>query len=98
MEGDWTQKEIDSCRVCKFRLLVPVLSLGEQFVSNFVDSNVIDEEKIPLELVLCDKKSGGCGLLQLKHTTNPDVMYKQYWYISGINKNMTDALKDITEK
>lgn len=98
MGSDWIQKETDSCRVCGSKLLIPILSLGDQYVSNFVDNIDKSDVKIPLELVLCDNNSGGCGLLQLKHTTNPDVMYKQYWYMSGINKTMTDALKDIVEK
>ena len=95
--GDWIQKEVDSCRVCGSKQLVPILSLGEQYVSNFVDVADEFDVKIPLKLILCDKNSDGCGLLQLKHTTNPDVMYKQYWYMSGINKTMTEALKDIVK-
>ncbi|MBI2508165.1 class I SAM-dependent methyltransferase [Candidatus Woesearchaeota archaeon] len=98
MGSDWIQKEIDSCRVCGSKLLIPILSLGKQYVSNFVEKIDKSNVKIPLELVLCDNNFGGCGLLQLKHTTNPDIMYKQYWYMSGINKTMTDALKDIVEK
>jgi len=54
--------------------------------------------KAPLELVLCNKKDGGCGLLQLKHTVSAEAMYRNYWYLSGINKSMTDELNGIAEK
>jgi len=74
-----------------------VLSLGDQFVSTFVDQPADNEKvpKAPLELVLCDPGSGGCSLLQLRHTVPADLMFKHYWYRSGINKSMTEALADI---
>ncbi len=91
-------KTINSCRSCGSKNLIPILSLGEQYVINFVDSDENKGIKAPLELVLCDVNSGGCGLLQLKHTTSLDLMYKQYWYKSGINQTMCDALSDIVDK
>lgn len=87
-----------TCRVCNSDKLIPILSLGEHYFSDFVDSVDVKGVKIPLEVVLCDVDSGGCGLLQLKHTTPPELMYRQYWYKSGINQTMRDALADITEK
>ena len=47
-----------------------------------------------LELVLC----GSCGLLQLKHTVAAEEMYEKYWYRSGTNQTMRDALADIANK
>lgn len=85
-----------TCRVCFSKKLAPILSLGGQYVSDFVDET--KGEKIPLELVLCDPQQGGCGLLQLTYTTPPELMYTQYWYRSGMNKTMTDALADIAHK
>ncbi len=89
-------KEISCCRVCQSKGLVDVLSLGNLAVSDFVD-NPINESGIraPLELVLCDAKQGGCGLLQLRHTVSSEAMYRNYWYRSGINQTMTDELADI---
>jgi hypothetical protein len=52
-----------TCRVCGSSKLVPILSLGEQFVINFVDDPKEDYAKVPLELVLCNVKDGSCGLL-----------------------------------
>jgi len=89
-----------SCRACGSKHLIPILSLGEQYVSNFVDNNYDykDEEKVPLELILCDPNSNGCGLLQLKHIASRTLLYKQYWFRSGLNETMKMALKDITQK
>jgi hypothetical protein len=90
---------IDSCRVCGSKKLTPILSLGELYISDFLDPSKREEgASAPLELVLCNMKDGGCGLLQLRHTVSPDVMYRNYWYRSGINKTMTDELSGIAEK
>lgn len=89
---------INTCRVCGNKPLKPVLSFGEQHISNFVKTPEEDGPRVPLELVLCDAANGGCGLLQLHHTTPPEWMYKYYWYKSGINESMVAALRDITNK
>ncbi len=89
--------KIQKCRVCGKEKLIEILSLGEQYVSDFVDSET-NKPKIPLELILCDVNSGGCGLLQLRHTTPSSLMYHNYWYRSGMNQTMTLALADITKK
>jgi 2-polyprenyl-3-methyl-5-hydroxy-6-metoxy-1,4-benzoquinol methylase len=83
--------------VCGSNKLIPILSLGEQFVTNFVDDPKGDYPKGPLQLVLCNIKDGGCGLLQLKDTVERDVMYRKYWYQSGISSTMVKALADITD-
>ncbi|MCJ7470014.1 hypothetical protein MUO74_05900 [Candidatus Bathyarchaeota archaeon] len=63
-------KKRETCRVCGSGKLIPVLSLGEQYVTDFVEESGKDYIKGPLELVLCSIKDGGCGLLQLGHTLN----------------------------
>jgi len=56
--------------------------------------------KVPLELVRCNPEldENACGLVQLKHTFPNDIMYTDYWYASGVNQTMRDALADITAK
>ncbi len=89
----------ESCRICGQRNLIPILSLGELYVSDFVaDKTPDDAEKPPLDLVLCNIKDGGCGLLQLRHTVSHEAMYRNYWYRSGMNKTMTDELNSIASK
>ena len=88
---------ITECRSCSSTDLTPILSLGLQYPSNFIELNSIPDkkEKIPLELIFCEKKY--CGLLQLKHTASRESLYKEYWFRSGLNEKMVDALKDITK-
>lgn len=74
--------------------LVELFSLGDLFVSDFIDDNSPEPVKVPLTMAL-DTKS---GLLQLKHTAPFDRMYEEYWYRSGINKTMTEELKGIARK
>jgi len=82
-----------TCRVCA-GALEPVLSLGELYVSDFLAPGEADGLKAPLELVLCQR----CRLLQLKHTVPADALYRNYWYRSGTNQSMRDALADIADK
>ena len=92
-------RTIDKCRVCGSRNLSSILSLGNLYVSDFLDSPDLSRGiRAPLELVLCNVKDGGCGLLQLRHTVSNEAMYRNYWYRSGINKTMTDELNGIAEK
>lgn len=84
---------IDSCRSCGSANLKDVLLLGEIYVSDFVKSGA-EHGKAPLHLVLCMD----CSLLQLKHTINPELLYREYWYKSGINEMIVSDLKDIACK
>lgn len=88
-------KTISACRVCGSPNLELVFSLGNQYVVNFIDSP--DQEKFlaPLDMMLCSKDQGGCGLLQLKHTFPQPKMYETYWYRSGVNETMKRILADI---
>ena len=79
-----------TCRVCESSF-EPVLSLGDQYVSNFISPGELDGIKTPLELVLCRR----CRLLQLRHTAPAELMYQNYWYRSGTNETMRNALADI---
>lgn len=85
---------IKQCRSCRSNNLVDILSLGDQYLSDFVDNDQ-KPPKYPLDLVLCDD----CKLLQLKETTPPVELYTDhYGYRSGINRTMKDHLRDIANK
>ncbi len=92
-------RENEKCCVCGFSSLAPILSLGELYFSDFIagDSSSARHQKYPLELVLCNKKDGGCGLVQLKHFVDHEFMYRQYWYRSGMNQTMTNELAGIAK-
>jgi SAM-dependent methyltransferase len=86
-------KTRNTCRVCN-GALEPILDLGEHFVSDFPKPGDVPASKAPLDLVLCKR----CRLLQLRHTVDPDEMYRNYWYKSGTNQTMRNALADIANK
>lgn len=86
--------EIKKCRSCGSEELAPIISLGNQYVTNFVDKNNDGQVRCPLDLILCEN----CKLVQLKHNAPPESMWnEQYWYKSGISSTIKEDLKDIVE-
>ena len=86
-------RKIKHCLLCKNIKIKKIFSLGNLFVSNFVNKKQINNGiKSPLTLIYCPK----CTLLQLSHIAPQEIMYKRfYWYRSGVTKTMRKALKDI---
>jgi hypothetical protein len=89
-----TFREIRRCRSCGSTSLTPILKLGNLYISDFVEDKEAPRGKAPLELVLCEN----CSLLQLKHTTNPELLFRQYYYRSSQNPIMVEALRDVAIK
>ena len=83
----------ETCRICDGRALEDVVSLGMQYVSGFT-SNGDHGVQAPLDLMLCTQ----CGLVQLRHSVDPDLLYRQYWYKSGVNQSMRTELQDIVDQ
>lgn len=56
--------------------------------------------KIPCELVRCNPVADetACGLLQMKHSVPPQILYAAYWYRSGTNNTMRNHLRGIAER
>jgi SAM-dependent methyltransferase len=89
-----------SCRLCGGDALTPVISLGEQHIGGAFarpGSPVPVQRRIPLDLVRCDPSinQNACGLVQMRHSVPPRVLYSSYWYRSGINQTMRDHLAGI---
>ena len=78
--------EISKCRISDSNNLVPVLSLGDQYLSGVFPKTA--NETIshgPLDLVWCPDS----GLLQLKQSYSLEEMYgNNYGYRSGLNQSM----------
>jgi len=92
--------KVKKCRVCKNTNLVPVIDLGDQYLSSVFPENLSyrkKAEKYPLDLVLCKKTKDTCGALQLAHFINLDSMYELYPYSSSTNSSMVGILKDIVD-
>ena len=80
-----------TCRSCDEANFEAVLDLGDCYLPTFVVARDEALPKAPLDLVRCDS----CGLLQLRHETDPELLCRDYWYRSGINQTMRDALADV---
>jgi hypothetical protein len=87
----FTERKI--CRVAKSELL-EVLDLGWLPISCFPLPTDALPPASPVKLCLNPESR----LLQLQHTVDPDEMYSQYWYMSGVNQSMKLALKSIVEQ
>lgn len=86
-------QEVFSCRICGNQKLDSILHLGEQALTGVFPRQHEAVPSGPLELVKCNEQSGGCGLVQLRHSYQPDQMYGQnYGYRSGLNRSMVEHL------
>lgn len=79
-----------TCRSCDGPLY-PFFDLGKIVPSDFLLPDAPDRPAIPLSLCVCD----ACQLVQLQHTTDPESLFRQYWYRSGINEIMRAELEQI---
>jgi SAM-dependent methyltransferase len=78
---------IDECIACGSTDLIPVLDLGIQPLANSYKKNADDEEQyFPLAINRCKH----CFHVQLTHRVNPDLMFKDYLYVSGTTKTQLD--------
>jgi len=90
--------EINSCRLCKCKELVPIFDFGLQALSTrFPASNEPDAEVLPLNLVKCQNIK--CNLVQLTHDYDFNDLYRRgYGYRSGVNQTMRNHLKGIVQQ
>lgn len=87
---------IRNCLSCDKKNLVRILSLGNLYLSDFIEEKDLGRiSKYPLDLILCNN----CYLLQIKDVTPAEKLYTEnYGYYSGINQTMRDELADIVKK
>ncbi len=91
-----------TCRICGNSDLIPIIDFGSMYLAGYTpkeDDPAPITEKAPMILVRCSKNSDHptCGLVQLLHTVDSDVMYRRYFYRSGINTTMPINLHEIVE-
>jgi SAM-dependent methyltransferase len=78
-----------ACRSCGCSDLAAVVSLGEMPLANsFVRPEDADrvELRFPLDLVRC----GACHLVQLTYTVPPEVLFRDYLYLSSYSTTMLE--------
>jgi SAM-dependent methyltransferase len=80
-------EEIKTCIACGHDHLIPVLDLKSQPLANsFVKNKFVMQEYYPLAINRCEK----CFHVQLTHMVNPDLLFKDYLYVSGTAKTQLD--------
>lgn len=85
--------KVNKCRI-NGDSLEHLFSLGNLYVSNFLEKEEFSNGHLKEELSLSIGKTS--GLVQLENSVDFDSMYKDYWYNSGTNKSMKDELKNIS--
>lgn len=74
--------------------MIKLFSLGEIYVSDFLKPGELPRGP-KHDLQLCLEK--GTGAVRLETTAPLDTMFGKYWYRSGINATMREALYDIVK-
>ena len=80
-------KQLNECLCCGSKNLTTTLDLGVQPMANsFLASEDEEELTFPLVLNMCRN----CFHLQLSHAVNPDLLFKNYLYVSGTSQTLRD--------
>lgn len=80
-------EEIKNCIACGSEDLVEVLDLNEQPLANSYKKSIDEAEPyFPLAINRCEH----CFHVQLTHRVNPDLMFKDYAYVSGTAKTQLE--------
>jgi SAM-dependent methyltransferase len=80
-------KELNECLCCGSQHLELTLDLGEQPMANsFIESPETPELVFPLKLNRCTE----CSHLQLSHAVDPDLLFRNYLYVSGTSQTLKD--------
>ena len=82
-------KHIDKCVCCDSENINLLLDLNKQPLANSYHDNSKELEKYPLGVNLCQD----CYHIQLTDVVNPDLLFKDYLYVSGTTKTLRDNFK-----
>ena len=75
------------CRICRNTQTTKFLRLGPTPLANsFLRPEQLDEPepRFPLDVVFCEQ----CGLVQLDHVVPPEIMFRNYIYVSSTSQTM----------
>ncbi len=86
-----------TCRLCESTFLETVVELPDTPLANqYLDdpSSSATQQLFPLFLCQCKK----CNHLQLPVTVNPELLFKEYLYVSGTSNSFRQHLADYARK
>ena len=91
----------DTCRLCNSKELTIVLKLAASPIADaYVMADRLNQTQAsyPLDLFLCQN----CGLSQLLDVVNPEVLYRDYIYVTtsslGLSDHFENTARDILER
>jgi cyclopropane fatty-acyl-phospholipid synthase-like methyltransferase len=93
MEKQMSQR----CRICKGGNLIEFLDLGIQpHCNSFLREDQLKdpEPKYPLKMMFCPD----CKLAQLSYVVDADIMFKDYLYVSGTTRTLSEHFRCSAEK
>lgn len=85
------------CRACKGKNLEKFLSLGKMpLVNSFLKKEELssEEPRFPLDVYFC----ANCGMVQLGEVVPPEIMFKDYVYVSGTSETMKAHFAEFAEE
>jgi SAM-dependent methyltransferase len=89
---DYTR--LNACLACGGPHLRPTLDLGEQPLANSYHDGSETLDAYPLGVNLCED----CFHTQLTVAVNPDLMFKNYLYVSGTTKTLSGYFEDFVSR
>ena len=93
MKGDLVIRK--KCVLCESKRLKTVLNFNKTPLANsYVKNPYIIEKKYPLVCVLCLD----CKHLQLKHLVKPQILFKNYMYVSGTSPVLVKHFENYFKK
>uniref|UniRef100_A0A6C0APD6 RmlD-like substrate binding domain-containing protein n=1 Tax=viral metagenome TaxID=1070528 RepID=A0A6C0APD6_9ZZZZ len=88
VQKQWLKR--DKCRLCNSTNLIDFFNLEPTPPANHFVKQPNRQEKIPLDLAMCDM----CNHIQLREILDPSFLYSHYFYVSSTSGVMTKHLKD----
>ena len=82
------------CRICNSKDLFKVFNLGKQPLANKYPKNLKEikkEKKYNLTVYFCKS----CKSAQIKNIISRDIMFKEYFYLSSVNRVLNYILKNL---
>ncbi|MDX1393713.1 MAG: class I SAM-dependent methyltransferase [Gemmatimonadota bacterium] len=80
------------CRGCGGGALTRFLALGDQPLANAFlrsEADFAGERRFPLDVYFCED----CALVQLVDVIDPEVLFRDYIYVSGTSRTMTEHFR-----
>jgi len=82
-------KILDRCLCCDSTDIEILLDLNNQPLANSYHDNTQEMDEYPLGVNICNN----CYHIQLTHVVNPDLLFKDYLYVSGTSDTLKENMK-----